>query len=140
MQSKRSRVAAAGFIAVGVAIAVNGCSLLEAVDPPISSAIYATGAEGKTSDAAIELPTWVPDDSTTVRVKINRDSGAEILQFTPVKPETIGGACTQAPSANVPQLDDTWWLQTLPTDDGIVCQDNWFVTAVNGMFYAWKNS
>ncbi len=140
MQSKRSRVAAAAFIAAGVAVVVNGCTLLEAVDPPVSSAIYATATEGKASDATVKVPSWVPDDATMVRIKANSDTGAEILEFTPAKPETIGAPCTTPASAAPPVLDDTWWLQTQPTDDVVVCQDGWYVYTNAATYWAWKHS
>jgi hypothetical protein len=140
MQSKRSRIAAAAFIAAGVAVAVNGCSLLEAVDPPIQSAIYATAPEGKAADAPVAIPSWIPDDAMMVRVKINHDTGAEILMFTPAKNEQIGTPCTAVPSQNPPALDDTWWLSALPPDESITCQDGWYFTGANSLYYAWKNS
>lgn len=141
MQSKRWRVIAAATAAAGLAVALNGCALAEAIDPPIESAIYATAPEGKSPDAPVTVPSWVPDDATTIRIKLNRDSGAEILQFTPAKVETgIGAPCPAPPSQTPPVLDDTWWLQNLPDDSAIVCQDGWFITAPTGIFYAWKNS
>ncbi|AXH36676.1 hypothetical protein DVJ78_15785 [Humibacter sp. BT305] len=136
MQSKRSRVAAAAFIAAGVAVVVNGCTLLEAVDPPIQSAIYATGAEAKAS-STIPAPTWVPDDASMVRVKANSDSGAELMQFTVASPLIVGGPCSVPASQDPPVLDDTWWVQALPTDDLVNCEGDWYVFASGSVYYAW---
>jgi hypothetical protein len=140
MLSKRSRVAAAAIIAAGVAVAVNGCTLLEAVDPPIASAIYATAPEGKASDAAIQIPSWVPDESTMVRIKVNHDSGAELMLFDTTSTDPIGSPCTTPASQNPPTLDDTWWVQEQPADEFVVCQDGWYLFTPTGgaSYYAWK--
>lgn len=139
MQSKRSRIAAAAFIAAGVAVVVNGCTLLEVVDPPIQSAIYTTGADGKSASATVTIPSWVPDDAQMVRIKTNNDSGATILEFTVVTVPPLGGACDVAPSQNVPQLDDTWWVQQLPADDGVICWEGYYVWANGTTYFAYKN-
>ncbi|ARJ04672.1 hypothetical protein GCM10010988_37670 [Cnuibacter physcomitrellae] len=139
MQSKRSRVAAAAFIAAGVAVVVNGCTLLEAVDPPIKSAIYGTAAEGKASGASIAVPGWVPDDATMVRMKANDDTGAELMQFSTTSPNPIGAPCSVPASQKPPSLDDTWWVETLPADEYVVCQDDWYLFTPNSgaTYYAW---
>jgi hypothetical protein len=133
----KRRALTAGLVMAGVAVALSGCSIANAITPPVETQLYPTAADGKASSATIPLPGWVPDDATMIRIKTNTDSGDTIMQFDAAA-QTIGTACDPSMASKLPKLNDTWWHQVLPSD-GITCQDGWHIFIAGTTEYnAWK--
>jgi hypothetical protein len=132
---------------------LSGCSLANAINPPISSAIYATVSEAAGANDSVAIPSWVPSDATIVRIKTDVSRNTKIMSFLVPQPAVapdapadtpaptvaapIGGECDAAISANRPTLDDSWWIQTIAPDAAISCVDNWHVIIDGLRIYAW---
>lgn len=136
MQVLRRRVPQVAIAGLAVAAALSGCSLVDAITPPVKAAIYTTAAEAKASDAPVPVPAWMPDDATMIRIKTNTKTGDTIMQFTAAS-QLIGGACDATMAERLPPMQDTWWHQTLPTPENISCFENWHIFVLNGEFNAW---
>lgn len=136
-----------------VTAALSGCSLANAINPPISSAIYATVADAAGANSSVAVPAWVPADATIVRMKTDVSRNTKIMTFVAAQPAVaadapagtvaptvaaaIGGECDAAISANRPTLDDSWWIQEIAPDAAISCVDNWHVIIDGLRVYAW---
>ncbi|MBF4571355.1 hypothetical protein ITJ64_02385 [Herbiconiux sp. VKM Ac-1786] len=124
-------------MATGLAAALSGCTLANAITPPIESQLYPTITEARGSDATIDIPSWVPDDATLIRIKENSETGAKIMQFGDPAPEPIGGPCDASIIDNAPPMQDTWWPQNLPVNEA-TCQDGWHIVFMYGsQYFAW---
>ena len=134
----KTRALPAALAAAGLVAALSGCTLANAITPPVEAQLYPTAADGRASNASIPIPSWVPDDATMIRIKENSETGATIMQFT-TGAAVLGGACEPGATDAAPALQDTWWPQTLPPVENINCQDGWKIFgAGNGMFDAWR--
>ncbi|WP_066041040.1 hypothetical protein [Herbiconiux solani] len=134
----KSRALLAGLAAAGLVVTLSGCTLANAITPPVSAQLYPTAADGKASNASIPLPSWVPDDATMIRIKSNTETGDTIMQFTAAA-QTIGAPCDASIAGNLPPMQDTWWHQVLPPAEQIVCQDGWHIfISGTSEWNAWK--
>lgn len=134
----------AGVVALALG-ALAGCSALPELprlSTPVSTGVYGTAAEAEaatiasTADSAFELPPWLPRDATNIRFKANTSGPGAILHFTLV--QFAGGAdCTTGTLGAWPDLDDSWWPNTLPTE-GLLCGD-WNVVELATEIYAWTS-
>lgn len=133
-------------------LALSGCSLAEAINPPVTAAIYATVPDAAGAATAVALPAWVPGDAAMIRIKTELVHNTSIMTFTvpqPAVPEgsepdtpappvaAIGAECPADIAANRPTLDDSWWVSTIADDAVITCSDGWHIM-INGLrIYAW---
>ncbi len=138
---------------IAVTTALSGCSLANAINPPISSAIYATVADAAGANSSVAVPAWVPADATTVRIKTDVSRNTKIMTFLATQPAVaadapagtvaptvapaIGGACDAAINANRPTLDDSWWIPEIAPDAAISCINDWHVITNGLRVYAW---
>lgn len=135
----KRRALLAGLVAAGTVVVLSGCTLANAITPPVESQLYPTKADATGADATIAIPAWVPDDAQMIRIKENSETGAAIMQFGDPAPEPIGTACDASIAGNPPPMDDTWWPQALPPTEELTCQDGWHIAFLYGsQFFAWK--
>ena len=133
----KKRALLAGLTAAATVVALSGCTLANAITPPVEAQLYSTLADASGAPSSLAVPSWVPADATNIRIKTNTETGDSLMQFY-AAPVSLGGPCDASVASNLPKLDDTWWPQTLPTD-GIVCADGWHLFLVNNAQYnAWK--
>jgi hypothetical protein len=134
----KRRVLLAGIAAAGLVATLSGCTLANAITPPIESELYPTTTEARSSAATIPVPSWVPEGSTTIRLKENTETGATIMTFyAPEGTAGLGAACDATELEKQPQLDDTWW-KSPENGEGITCQDGWNIFQYTSQFWAWK--
>jgi hypothetical protein len=124
-------------ISAASAFLFSGCAVADVVSPPFAAGIYATPADASGAPSAVALPSWIPPTATMIRIKTDETKNASILTFSLDPVVMVGPACPQN-LAKQPQLNETWWPQTLPTD-GYTCIDNWTINLIDGKYYAWTN-
>jgi hypothetical protein len=131
---KRRLLVAAPVLALTALL--SGCTLANAINPPIESAIYATQPEAAGASSSVALPDFVQADATTIRIKTDTADNTKILGYSVPAPlaAPIGAECA---SASMPALDDTWWVESIPTDAAITCSGDWHVYVVGQSVYAW---
>jgi hypothetical protein len=149
---KRRLLLAAPLLAVIPAL-LSGCTLANAINPPIDSAIYATVPDAKGADPTVALPDWVPADAAMIRMTVDTVDLEKIMTFTvpqPPLPEgadpattppppvaPIGTECPAAIAAHRPTLDDSWWIPTIAPDAVITCSGDWHIIIAGLRVYAW---
>ncbi|MGA1837518.1 hypothetical protein VD659_11360 [Herbiconiux sp. 11R-BC] len=134
----KRRVLLAGLAAAGLVAALSGCTLANAITPPVQAALYPTLADSQASSSVVKAPSWVPENAVMIRMKENTETGDAIMQFGVPTPATIGTTCDPSIAGNTPPLDDTWWPQALDTSN-ILCQDGWHIVFMYGsQYFAWK--
>jgi hypothetical protein len=131
---KRRLLVAAPVLAMTALL--SGCTLANAINPPIESAIYATQPEAAGATGSVALPDFVQGDATTIRIKADTADNTKILGYSiPAPPAApIGAECA---SASSPALDDTWWAESIPTDAAITCSGSWHIYVVGPNDNAW---
>ncbi|SDY43047.1 hypothetical protein [Herbiconiux ginsengi] len=135
----KRRALLAGLAAAGLVATLSGCTLANAITPPIETAVYATTPDSRAAGATLPLPSFVPDDAVMIRIKENSETGDAILVFGDGAPEPIGAPCDASEADSAPALDDTWWPQSIPTD-GVTCIDGWHIFVLSAtQFYGWKS-
>ena len=77
----KRRALLAGLAAAGLVATLSGCTLANAITPPIETQLYPTTADARASSATIAVPSWVPDDAQMIRIKENSETGEAIMQF-----------------------------------------------------------
>ncbi|CAN5291225.1 hypothetical protein BH09ACT6_BH09ACT6_13770 [soil metagenome] len=132
---KRRLLIAAPMLAA-VAMLLPGCAIAQVVAPPFASAIYATPADAAGAASNVALPDWVPADATLIRIKTDETKHASIMTFTVATPAPIGEACSAEMTARLPQLIESWWPSTVPTE-GVTCSGAWHIFAPANSVYAW---
>jgi hypothetical protein len=115
---------------------LSGCTLANAINPPIESAIYATQPEAAGASGSVALPDFVQADATTIRIKTDTADNTKILGYSIPAPlaAPIGAECAKA---STPALDDTWWVETIPTDAAITCSGDWHIYVAGQTIFAW---
>jgi hypothetical protein len=133
------RVLVAASLLVAVPALLSGCTLANAINPPMDSAIYATPADAAHADSAVALPVWMPPDATTIRLTVDLTDLSKIMTFSmPGPPGEMGHECPPAIAKNTPALDDSWWIPTIATDTKITCaEDGWHLIVVGTQVYAY---
>jgi hypothetical protein len=131
---KRRLLVAAPVLALTALL--SGCTLANAINPPIESAIYATQPEAAGASSSVALPDFVQADATTIRIKTDTADNTKILGYSVPAPlaAPIGAEC---PSASTPGLDDTWWVESIPSDAAITCSGDWHIYVVGQTVFAW---
>jgi hypothetical protein len=130
-----SRILAALFIASVAAGALSGCAVVDAVATHEREHVFAT--HGDAAAAEVELPSFVPDDSTNIRMRTTTSGPDELVRFTTAEP-LASPDCEPGTLTDAPLLDTTWWPTTVP-DDGMVCA-SWQVFERDGAHYAWVSA
>jgi hypothetical protein len=131
---KRRLLVAAPVLALTALL--SGCTLANAINPPIESAIYATQPEAAGASSSVALPDFVQADATTIRIKTDTADNTKILGYSIPAPlaAPIGTECAEA---STPALDDTWWVESVPTDAAITCSGAWHIYVVGQTVFAW---
>jgi hypothetical protein len=131
---KRRLLVAAPVLALTALL--SGCTLANAINPPIESAIYATQPEAAGVTGSVALPDFVQADATTIRIKTDTADNTKILGYSIPAPlaAPIGAECA---SASTPALDDTWWAESIPTDAAITCSGDWHIYVAGQTIFAW---
>jgi hypothetical protein len=131
---KRRLLVAAPILAMTALL--SGCTLANAINPPIESAIYATQPEAAGASGSVALPDFVQADATTIRIKTNTSDNTKILGYSIPAPlaAPIGTECAKA---STPALDDTWWVESIPTDAAITCSGDWHIYVAGQTVFAW---
>jgi hypothetical protein len=131
---KRRLLVAAPVLALTALL--SGCTLANAINPPIESAIYATQPEAAGASSSVALPDFVQADATTIRIKTDTADNTKILGYSVPAPlaAPIGAECA---SASTPGLDDTWWVESIPSDAAITCSGDWHIYVVGQTVFAW---
>jgi hypothetical protein len=131
---KRRLLVAAPVLALTALL--SGCTLANAINPPIESAIYATQPEAAGVTGSVALPDFVQADATTIRIKTDTADNTKILGYSIPAPlaAPIGAECA---SASTPALDDTWWVESIPTDAAITCSGDWHIYVAGQTIFAW---
>lgn len=97
---------------------------------------YATGLEGK-NDPDAKLPSWVPDQATSVKEVIRTTGSERIMRFTSSVdlPDTCvpGEAVTKAAT-----LTADWWPHGQEAKTDQVCDETWHVIVKGDTVYAYK--
>ncbi|MGD8192907.1 hypothetical protein ACEXQB_000255 [Herbiconiux sp. P18] len=128
--------------AAGLAMSLSGCTLADAITPPIVAEIYPTVADADAPDATIAIPDWVPADALNIQIKENQATGESIMQFgqpTP-PPAPIGAPCDASMADQQSTMIDTWWPRSIPMDQ-VVCDGDWHIFVAGGIqYFAWKNA
>lgn len=127
-----SRILATLLVASAGVGALSGCAVMDAVASHEREQVFAT--HGDATAAEVELPGFVPEDSTSIRMRTSTASSAELVRFTTAEP-LASPDCEPGALSGPPLLDTTWWPTTVP-DDGMVCAD-WQVFERDGAHYAW---
>jgi hypothetical protein len=129
-----SRILFALFVAsIGVG-ALSGCAVMDAVATHEREQVFATHNDATAAD--VVLPGFVPDDSTSIRMRTTTSSSAELVRFSTAEPFT-SSQCEPGALGGEPPLDTTWWPATVP-EEGIVCAD-WKVFEQDGAVYGWTS-
>jgi hypothetical protein len=127
-------------VAAALAVVLSGCSLANAITPPVEAQLYPTVADATGPDATITIPDWVPADALNIQIKQNLETGESIMQFgqpTPVA-TPIGAPCDPSVASQESQMEDTWWPQTIPLDQ-VVCEGDWHIFVAGGIqYFAWR--
>ncbi|SMQ71795.1 hypothetical protein [Agreia sp. VKM Ac-1783] len=131
---KRRLLVAAPILAMTALL--SGCTLANAINPPIESAIYATQPEAAGATGSVALPDFVQADATTIRIKTDTSDNTKILGYSIPAPlaAPIGAECA---SPSTPALDDTWWVESIPTDATITCSGAWHIYVAGQNIFAW---
>jgi hypothetical protein len=130
-----SRILAALFVASVAAGALSGCAVVDAVTTHEREQVFATHGDAAAAEA--ELPGFVPDDSTNIRMRTTTSGPDELVRFTTAEP-LASPDCEPGTLTDPPLLDTTWWPTTVP-DDGMVCAA-WQVFERDGAHYAWVSA
>jgi len=134
----KRRALLAGIAATALVASLSGCTLASALTPPVESQLYATKADASGPNATIQLPSFVPEQATMIRIKENAETGDAILKWDDSAPAAIGTTCDPSVAGVLPTMDDTWWPQTLDMTV-VTCQDDWHVLFLaSSQFVAWK--
>ena len=131
---KRRLLVAAPILAMTALL--SGCTLANAINPPIESAIYASVPEADGASSTVALPDFVDPGATGIHIKTNTADATKILAYSVPAPlaAPIGAECA---SVSKPALDDTWWVDSIPDDAAITCSGDWHVYTVGQAIFAW---
>ncbi|GAA2240521.1 hypothetical protein GCM10009851_27380 [Herbiconiux moechotypicola] len=136
------RAPLAAATAAALAVALSGCSLMNAITPPVETALYPTMTDATGPDATLAVPSWVPSDALNIQIKENTETGESILQFGQPTPVTtpIGQPCDASVADQRPTMQDTWWPQSIAYDQ-VVCDGDWHIFLTYGVqYFAWRNA
>lgn len=127
-----------GLIAAAsaAALALSGCSVVEAFAPHVDAQIYDSAKEfaaAKTS--TFGSPSFVPEDATIIRVDYDTQTGAAILTYT--SPTLLAkDVCSGETATPKPAIQDSWWpVDGLP-EKATTCPGGWAAFAIGQQVYA----
>ena len=147
---RRALVAAPLLLALPVLL--SGCALANAVNPPVSQAVYATVPDAAKAADTLAIPDWVPADASMIRIKTDLVELDKIMVFTvPAQPLpegsdpnaappqiVLGEECKGKAADNRPQLDDSWWISGIADGTAISCAGDWRIIVSNQQVWAWN--
>ncbi|MFF2053139.1 hypothetical protein ACFVU2_16170 [Leifsonia sp. NPDC058194] len=132
----RSRTVGLVVAASAAALALSGCSVVEAFSPHVDAQIYDSAKEFKAvKTAAFGSPAFVPDDATIIRVDYDTQSGAAILTYA--SPTLLAkDVCSGETTTPKPAIQDSWWpVDGLP-EKSSKCPGGWSAFAIGQQVYA----
>ncbi|HEX3790650.1 MAG TPA: hypothetical protein VHW44_22495 [Pseudonocardiaceae bacterium] len=144
INSRTARCAAALVIGV-VAVALTGCgstaspsqSIQQKLNGHAETVDYATGAIGK-SDQRARLPSWVPDQASSVSEAIRTTGSERILRFTLSDPKTLTGCHPAGASRTTATLTASWWPSGQESRTDQLCGTDWYVLVQATAVYAYR--
>jgi hypothetical protein len=144
IHSKTARYGAALTIGVA-ALALAGCgstgslgqSVQQKVNGHVETVAYATGAAGK-SDQTARLPTWVPDQASSVSEAIRTTGSERILRFTLGDPKTLTACRPAGASRTKATLSAPWWPSGQESRTDELCDTDWYVLVQGTAVYAFR--
>jgi hypothetical protein len=136
-----ARCAAALVIGV-TAVALTGCgttgSLIQQKrNGHVEPVNYATGAIGKSNQDA-RLPSWVPDQASSVSEVIRTTGSERILRFTLSDPKTLTSCRPASASRTKATLTASWWPSGQESKTDQVCDTDWYVLVKAATVYAYR--
>jgi hypothetical protein len=140
IHSKTARCAAALVIGVA-AVALAGCGstgtlIQQKRNGHVETVDYATGAIGKSNQNA-RLPSWVPDQASSVSEAIRTTGSERILRFTLSGPETLTACRPASASGTKATLTASWWPSGEESKTDQVCGTDWHVLVQATTVYAY---
>ncbi|MFK3669682.1 hypothetical protein ACI2IX_05865 [Leifsonia aquatica] len=127
-----------GLIAAAsaAALALSGCSVVEAFSPHVDAQIFDTAKEFKAAKTStFGSPTFVPDDATIIRVDYDTQTGAAILTYA--SPTLLAkDVCTGQTTAPKPAIQDSWWPVDAVPATASKCPGGWSAFAIGQQVYA----
>jgi hypothetical protein len=144
IHSKAARCAAA--LVIGVAsVALAGCGsagglsqgIQQKLDRHVETVDYATGAIGKGNQSA-RLPSWVPDQASSVSEAIRTTGSERILRFTLGDPKTLAGCHPASASRTKATLTASWWPSGEESKSDQLCGTGWHVLVRATTVYAYR--
>ena len=141
IHSKTARCAAALVIGVA-AVALAGCgsagSLIQQKrNGHVETVDYATGAIGKGNQNA-RLPSWVPDQASSVSEAIRTTGSERILRFTLSDPQTPAACRPASASRTKATLTASWWPSGEESKTNQLCGTDWHVLVQATTVYAFR--
>ena len=144
IHNKTARCAAALVIGVA-AVALAGCgsagSLSQSVQQKLNGHVetvdYATGAIGKSNQNA-RLPSWVPDQPSSVSEAIRTTGSERILRFTLSDPKTLTACRPASASRTKATLTASWWPSGQESKTDQLCGTDWYVVVQATTVYAYR--
>lgn len=140
IHTKTPRCAAA--LVTGVAaLALTGCgstaSLIQQKENGhVETVDYATGAIGKGNQNA-RLPSWVPDQASSVSEAIRTTGSERILRFTLSDPKTLTACRPARASRTKATLTASWWPSGEESKTDQLCGTDWYVLVQATTVYAY---
>ncbi|WP_313546727.1 hypothetical protein [Leifsonia aquatica] len=127
-----------GLIAAAsaAALALSGCSVVEAFSPHVDAQIFDNAKEFKAAKVStFGSPTFVPDDATIIRVDYDTQTGAAILTYT--SPSMVPqGACSGEGPTPRPDIQDSWWPVDGIPEKSATCPGGWFAFNIGQQVWA----
>lgn len=127
-----------GLIAAAsvAALALSGCSVVEAFTPHVDAQIFDSAKEFKAAKVStFGSPAFVPDDATIIRVDYDTQTGAAILTYT--SPTLLAkDVCTGQTTAPKPAIQDSWWPIDGVPETASKCPGGWSAFAIGQQVYA----
>lgn len=127
-----------GLIAAAsvAALALSGCSVVEAFTPHVDAQIFDSAKEFKAAKVStFGSPAFVPDDATIIRVDYDTSTGAAILTYT--SPTLLAkDVCSGETAIPKPAIQDSWWpIDGLPPTASR-CPGGWSAFAIGQQVFA----
>lgn len=144
IHSKTARCAAALVIGIA-AVALAGCgstrslghSIQQKANGHVETVDYATGAVGKSNQNS-RLPSWVPDQASSVSEAIRTTGSERILRFTLSDPKTLTACRPAGASHTKATLTASWWPSGQESRTNQLCGTDWYILVQATTVYAFR--
>jgi hypothetical protein len=140
IHGKTARCAAALVIGVA-AVALAGCGsgslIKQKLNGHVETVGYATGAIGKSNQNA-RLPSWVPDQASSVSEAIRTTGSERILRFALSDPEALTACRPASAPRTKATLTASWWPSGQESKTDQLCGTDWYVIVQGTTVYAYQ--